>query len=374
MAKKHDYEALEQQIGDLGGDPVVETQEEGLGKLQHKAAYGQREDLSSAEEKEMKAFLERQKKAREARENPEADEQPQSRVMDFSHSNVPETPIADGWVVLPRKAFGIRSQFYPEGWEFYIHAASTMAIKNWISVDEENAVQLNKVFDEILKLCVKVRNGEQTIPWSRINTWDRFWLILKVRELTFTNNKSSVTFEDDCSECDQTLTFTLTPDSLHYEFPDEDIVEKHWNAEEMKWIIDPTEYGVDADEINLYVPTVGVQQAIIDWAQRQINRKKKVDENFVSVFLPWMINKVSRDENQFDRQVAKLEKAYRAWPVDFHMLMTDIVKNVTINPQETLKQVCPHCGEEVVSNVQFPNGVKVLFEVETRVQKFGSRQ
>ena len=371
MAKNNEeYEVLAAQIGDLGGDDQ-QPQGEGLGKLQHKAAYGQREDLSNEDQKSMEAFLERQNRARAKRESQENNND--SRVRDFSNEE-DETPIADGWIPLNRKEFGIRSQFYPSDWQFYIRPATPQAIKNWISIDESNALQMNQTFDEILKLCVKIRANEKNISWSHINTWDRFWLILKVREATFVNNKKAITFEDDCPECDQTIEFELTPSALHYEFPDEDIVEKHWNAEDMKWTIDPEEYGVDEDPIELFVPTVAVQQAIIDWVQRQTNRRKKVDETFVSTFLPWLINKPSRDENQFDKQVHRIEKSYRSWSVPFHELMTDIVRNVTINPQETLKCVCPHCGEEVASNVQFPNGVKVLFEIESGIRKFGSRR
>jgi len=285
-----------------------------------------------------------------------------------------DTSISEGWVPVDRTEMGIRSRFYPEEWDFYIRPATVQAIKNWIGIDEKNALQMNATFDEIIKMCVRIKCGPQIISWSHVNTWDRFWFILKVRELTFASNKNTVTFEDNCAECDEEITFELRSTSLHYEFPDMDIVDKHWNEEEMEWEIDPAEYGVDDEApINLWVPTLATQQAIIDWAQRQYQRKKKLDETFISTFLPWMIKKASRDEVQFDRQVQKIEKIYKNWSVPMYTLMSDIIRNITINPKETLKAVCPHCGEEVISNVQFPNGIKVLFTTETRVQKFGSR-
>ena len=75
----------------------------------------------------------------------------------------------------------------------------------------------------------------------------------------------------------------------------------------------------------------------------------------------------------FDKQIKKVYNEYKKWDVAFFKFMLQVVNNITINPKETLKQNCPHCGEEVVSNVQFPNGVKVLFDVETGSKKFGSR-
>jgi rRNA maturation protein Nop10 len=381
MANKKNEEAIANQIGGLGGEAPA-AEEQGLGKLKHKSSYGGMKDLTPDEEKDMAAFLQRSERAAAARRERTFDPDPEPREevittrreVRVGTDETPAVAIADGWIPVDRREMGIRSQFYPENWEFYIRPATVQAIKNWIGIDEKNALQMNNTFDEIIKLCVRIKVGDSSMSWSHINTWDRLWFILKVREYTFASNKKTVTFEDSCEECGEEITFELLAKNLHYEFPDPDIVEKHWDPETLEWHIDPAEYGVNGErEITLWVPTLAKQQAIIDWAQRQYQRKKKLDETFVSTFLPWMIEKASRDEVQFDRQVQKIERAYKDWGVPMYSLMNDIIRNITINPKETLKQVCPHCGEEVVSNVQFPNGIKVLFSTETGVQKFGSR-
>lgn len=358
MAKKReDYDAIASQIGDLGGEPT--NKEEGLGKLVHKKSYGQREDLTTEEKAAEESFLQRSNARRLTLED-RYDEQ--------------DTPIADGWIPLSREEFGIRGQFYPEGWDFYIRPATPQAIKGWLSIDEKRAWELNQTFDEIIKLCVKIKSGESTISWRNINSWDRFWLILKVREATFASNKKTITFEDSCSECGSEMTFELRANTLHYEFPDDELINKYWNPEDMVWDIDPAEYGVkDHDIVTLHTPTLIIQQTILDWAQRMRGRGKKIDETFAATFLPWLLGKVGKDDNIIDRQIQKLEKEYRSWSVAMHAFMTDVVRNITINPFETLKQTCPHCGEEVVSNVQFPDGIKILFDTETGIQKFGSR-
>lgn len=353
MAKKtnDEYNMLSSQIGDLGGDV-----QEGLGKLDHKRSYGQREDLTQEEESSKAAFLNR------------------SNAREQATKEVVDTPISDGWVPLDKDEFGVRGKFYPETWDFYIRPATTQAIKGWVSIDEKKPWQLNQTFDEIVKLCVKIKDGENTISWRNINTWDRFWLILKIREVTFASHKKTITFEDTCSDCGSEMVFELRADTLHYEFPDEELVDKYWNPEYMTWDIDPQEYGVeDHDPITLHTPTLIVQQTILDWAQRQNSRNKKIDETFASTFLPWLLGKTGKDDAMIDRQIQKIEKEYRSWSVAMQEFMTDVIRNITINPFETLKQTCPHCGEEVISNVQFPDGIKVLFETETKVQKFGSR-
>lgn len=358
--ENQEYDALAAQIGDMGAEESTTqaTQQSpkpqaSLGKLKHKSSYGAKEDLTDSEKESLNAFLKKTSA-------------PKKHSDDISDSAI----IAEGWVPIDRKEMGIRERFYPESWEFFIRPATTQAIKNWLSVDESNLLQLNRVFNEIIKHCVKIVNGDTNVSWGNVNSWDRFWFTMKVRELTFASQKSAFSFEDTCSECDQDITFELRSSNLHYEFPDEELVDKYWDG--TNWVIDPREYDVDHDELTLYTPTISKEVAIIEWARREHERGKKIDETFTN-FALWMISKASKDDDMFDKQIKKVYNEYKKWDVAFFKFMLQVVNNITINPKETLKQNCPHCGEEVVSNVQFPNGVKVLFDVETGSKKFGSR-
>lgn len=343
MSNKNDYNVLEQQIGEMG-----QTEETSLGKLKHPESYGAKPGLSEEDQKSLEAFKARSNKRAET-----------------------ETPVADGWIPLDRAELGKRSLFYDEDWEFSIRPATVQAIKNWTSVDEENPEELNKVFNEIIRLCVRIVDGKGTVhTWQEMKSWDRFWFILKVREYTFTHGESKIEYTDQCENCDEDLVFTLNSASLTYEFPDDDLL-KYWDGQ--KWTIDPREYDVDADPVTLYTPTLGKDQAIIDWAiARARQGRKDVDENFIR-FLVWMISKPSRDPQNFETQVRQAQNIYKSWDVDMYSFMTDVVRNITINPSERLATKCPHCGAEVTSQVQFPNGVKSLFKIESKAKKFGSR-
>lgn len=349
MSKKDLLEAeLETQIGDLGGETI--DQSNGLGKLTHKAAYGQKEDLDATDRDSLNAFLNKGKQIKE-----EAD----------------AIEISSGWVPIDRETMGVRSMFYPESWEFYVKPATMQAIKNWTAIDETRPDQVNKVFDEIIKQCVKIdTHSPQGAGWAQINSWDRFWFILKVREYTFTTGERKIEFTDECSECSQEITYTLTADALHYEFPDENLITEYWNG--TTWEIDPTEYDVDHEPITLYTPKLGKDSMIIDWAVAK-NRDggNKIDENFIE-FLVWMVDKPSRDIAMFDRQVQKLYKEYKSWDVDMFTFMKDVIRNITINPSENLSMRCPHCGQETISGVQFPDGIQKLFG-GGKAKKFGSR-
>lgn len=344
MAKQN-YDVLEEQIGEMGGEPQTDS----IGKLKHKESYGGKSDLSDREQADMDAFLERSNK----------------------HKHESTTSITDGWIPINRDEMGIRSLFYDQNWTFYIRPATVQAIKNWTAIDEERADVLNNVFNDIIKTCVKIdTNSDQGAGWAQIKSWDRFWFVLKVREYTYSQGQNKIEFTDECSECNTDITYELTAKNLFYEFPDDDLVEKYWC--DGVWKIDPREYDVDHAPITLYTPTLGKDEAIIEWATTQVRAKKKLDETFIK-FLVWMLPKASKDAQMLDRQIQKIYKEYKDWDINMFSFMNDVINNITINPSEKLRVKCPNCNQEATSTVQFPNGIKVLFETKTTAKKFGSR-
>lgn len=352
-------EILEEQIGNLG---AMQEQDSSIGKkLKH--IPGQKDQLSEKEQTEMDEFLNRSRSKSKIISNGETE----------FEDNVIELPkISQGWNEISRAELGIRSQFYPEDWRFYVRPATVEAIKNWSAIDEERIDILNTVFNDIIRSCVSIKSASGNIPWHRLNSWDRFWFILKVREYSFKQGESKIEFTDTCSECEEEILYKLEPKSLHYEFPDDEVVEKHWNAEERIWYINPKEYGINANSVKLYIPTLEKDQAILDWGISRARAKKKLDQTFLK-FLPWMLSKVPKDTTVLEKLITDCERVYKEWDVEMFEFMEEVIRNVTINPSEKLKQVCPHCGEEVISNVRFPNGIRALFKTEAKHKRFGSR-
>ena len=65
MAKRDIDETLANEIGNLGGENT------GLGRLKHKAAYGEKEDLNQQEQESLNRFLNRGSQLRSAKEDQE---------------------------------------------------------------------------------------------------------------------------------------------------------------------------------------------------------------------------------------------------------------------------------------------------------------
>lgn len=351
--KDHENDILENQIGDMGQE---EAPKKSLGKIKH--IPGQKEELSDEEKQSLENFQKRTNKKR--------------NIIDAADDFI-DNSIRNGWIPVDRELFGVRSQFYPKDWEFRIKPATVEAIKNWSSINEENLAVTNSVFNEIIKSCVSITTPAGNIPAFRLNSWDRFFMILLVREHTFVNGEQAIRYEEECDMCGTPLVYTLESKDLFYEFPDDDIVDRHWNADERCWVINPADYDVEGyGTVKLYVPTLEKDEAILSWAYQQAQQDKAPQEAFLK-FLPWMLDRAPKDPTLLEKKIKDCRATFRSWDTSMFAFMEDVLRNITINPSEKLKQKCPNCGEEVSAAVQFPNGIRSLFAVQSGHRKFGSK-
>lgn len=342
---KNDYNNLEDQLGDAGG----------LGKIQHAEILGKKANLDEESQASLEAF-----KADIAR-----------------HKNPEPVNISDGWVPVDKDLLDGRDMFYPIGYDFFIKPATVGAIRNWSAVNDTDLLQLNKCMNEILRSSVKISNGEASVPWSDIRSWDRFWFLMMVREHTFVKGENKITFEDQCESCDADLQFVLNSESLIFDLPDKELIKDYYNQEKACWNIDPKDYDVEAEPITLYLPTIAKDECIIDWARAMAASGQKIDETFIQ-FLPWLLIKADKNPTSLNRTINKLYKEYKLWSIDLFEFIDDVIKNISVIPSENLRTTCPNCGQEVRSSIRFQSGVKQLFQAPMDTagksrKKFGSR-
>lgn len=362
MSDNNINEIMEQQIGSMGGEQTNQELND-LGKLRH--IPGQQKELEPSEQDSRAAFeatIDR-KRNQSTKTN--------SNIIKM---NTEFNDIRDGWVPINRSDMGFRSQFYPQSWQFRVRPATVEAIRNWSSIDEENLAVVNNVMNEIIRSCVSIYDEVTggSISWEKINSWDRFWFILKAREYTFVNGEQAMEFDEECDGCGENVHFVLEADSLFYEFPDPEVVERNWNQDGMYWDIDPREYDVDYHKVKFFIPTLQKDAAILQWLYAQNEAGKKIDEVFIK-FLPFMLERAPKDANLLDRTIKECHNEFKRWDTETFIFFDEVRRNITINPTEKLIGVCPNCGEEVRSTVRFPNGIKYLFAIQGRHKKFGSK-
>jgi hypothetical protein len=317
-------------------------------KLSHKiGGYGQ------VDKEETKRFVEEHKL---------------SRIGD----NIRESAdIRDGWMEVDRRLLGERDKFYPKDWKFRIRPASVEAIRNWSTIDDENINSIDDVFNEVMKACLSIVTPMGPKPWDNIRSWDRFFFLLLIREYTFVQGEHAIQYDEDCLNCDNPVTFKLTSTALEYDLPDPEVM-KYFDEDKQVWSIDPLEYDVDGDPITLYLPTLAKDAAIKSWVIQRVQEKKKVDSVFIK-FLYWMAPSINKDDKLATRQIREYELKFKSWDTDMFSLMDEIVRNITVTPSQRLVQTCPVCGEEVASEIRFPDGIRSLFSISNRNKKFGKK-
>ena len=279
--------------------------------------------------------------------------------------------VREGWMDVDIRLLGERAKFYPEDWRFRIRPATVEAIRNWSAIDDENPNSIDDVFNEVLKSCLSIVTPAGPLPWGNIRSWDRFFFILLIREYTFITGERKLEYDEDCPNCDNPVVFSLTSVSLDYDLPDPEVM-KHYNQETQTWYVDPIEYEVDGDPITFYLPTLEKDANIKAWLINRIQDKKKVDNIFIK-FLPWLAPKISKDEKIASRQIRELEMMYKSWDADMFSLMDEVINNITVNPATRLITQCPICGEEVTSEIRFPNGIRSIFTLSNKRKKFGKK-
>ncbi len=282
--------------------------------------------------------------------------------------------IRDGWMDVDRQYLGERDVFYPEDWQFKIRPATVEAIRNWSTIDDENANSVDRVFNEILKSCFAIQTSTGPLPWYNINAWDRFFFILLIREYTFINGDSKIEYSEDCPNCDNPVTFTLTSGNLLFDMPDPDVMPMY-NRSKRIWEIDPEEYGLPMQGvITLWLPTLEKDINIRQWLATRY--QEKPDRNFDPVlirFLPWFLPKISKDDTIAQRQIREFKRKFDSWDIDTFKFMDDVITNIIVTPDTKLIQKCPTCGEEVTSLIRFPDGPSSLFAMESKFKKFGKK-
>ena len=279
--------------------------------------------------------------------------------------------VRDGWQIVDRRLFGERNIYYPQDWEFRVRPATVEAIRNWSTIDDENANVVDDVFNEIIKSCFSIKTPQGLLPWGNLRSWDRFFILLLIRQYTFQTGDSKFEYTEDCPECDNPVTFVLNSTTLQYDLPDPEVM-KYYDEETCTWRIDPEEYDVNGEAFTLYLPTLEKDANIKAWIIDRLQNKKKIDNVFIK-FLPWMANRISKDTAVAAKQIKEIERKFKDLDADMFTFMNDVITNIMVTPSTKLFSKCPTCGEDVSTDIRFPNGVSELFNIKRAGKKFGKK-
>ena len=254
-----------------------------------------------------------------------------------------------GYLNIPVTELPTKGLFYPEGIKILIRAARGEEIKHWSTMNDrdiEAASRNDDIFNYMLEKCCSVKiDGQSGNCWKDLVNIDRFYIILAIREFTFTdNNPLMVPYgegKDDIPVTKEMIDYIKFPDEL-MRFYDHDT--KGFKFE------------IDGQIINMYIPTIGVN----DWVKKYAETKSRSGELFDKDFLLYaaMLVKDYRKLNfrTYEDLVASTRSwGHKEWSVVSYVF--DLLSGITA---PKIKYTDEN-GTEVEIPLNFRGGIKAIF-------------
>jgi hypothetical protein len=242
-------------------------------------------------------------------------------------------------------------QFYPTGTLFMVRPAQVREIQSYAMVDDNNFYDIVEKMNDMLQACVRIKFPDGKIgSYLEIKDQDRLFLIFLIRELTFQQgNALAVTVKCGCG---QELKVELVRSNFHFHEMDEKL-EKYFNLATRTFQFKT----VNGKFFELCPPNIGLQKAFTDYIIRENQEKRTPNLAFLKI-IPFLMP--GRSSITIDGVKSKVKEFEEMDDISFQFLNAAVGK-MTIGISE-LKSTC-ECGEEVRTDMQFPNGASGIFVV-----------
>jgi len=310
--------------------------------------------MSNQHEMSEEDYLKRHLQDLEAPRNPEP----------AINSDIPQKPVVEGsrTTDLQYFSFDIRElpcgEFYPAGTTFMIRPAQVREIQAYSMVDDQNFYDIVEKMNDMLQACVRVKYPDGKIgSYLDIKDQDRLFLVFAIRELTFQQG-NSLTVASKCT-CGTELNIELKRENFVFHEIDEKLAKfysKNTGSYNFKT--------VNGKSFELTPPNIGLQKAFTEYILKENNEKRNPNLAFLKI-IPFML--AGRTTITYDGIKAKLAEFERMDDISFQFLNAAVTK-MTFGIKE-LKKNCS-CGEEVRTDMQFPNGASGIFVIHDAFEAY----
>ena len=248
--------------------------------------------------------------------------------------------------------------FYPAGTVVMVRPAQVKEIQAYSMVDDNNFYDIVEKMNDILQACIRVKYSDGKVgSFLDIKDQDRLFLIFLIRELTFqAGNSLAVT--SNCG-CGAELSIELKRENFDFHKIDEKL-ERFFSASTRSYHFST----INGKEFELTPPNIGLQKSFTDYILKENNEKRTPNLSFLKI-IPFML--VGRTSITYEGIKAKLKEFEQIDDISFQFLNAAVGK-MTFGIKE-VKKKCS-CGEEVHTEMQFPNGASGIFVVNDAFEAY----
>ena len=249
-------------------------------------------------------------------------------------------------------------EFYPSGTVFMVRPAQVREIQSYSMVDDNNFYDIVEKMNDILQSCVRVKYPDGKVgSYIEVKDQDRLFLVFLIRELTFQQG-NSLTVNSKCS-CGEDVQMELKRDHFFFHEIDEKL-ERYFSASTRTYHFST----INGREFELTPPNIGLQKSFTDYILKESNEKRAPNLSFLKI-IPFML--AGRTSITYEGIKAKLKEFEEIDDISFQFLNAAVGK-MTFGIKE-LKKKCL-CGEEVHTDMQFPNGASGIFVIHDAFEAY----
>ena len=249
-------------------------------------------------------------------------------------------------------------EFYPSGTVFMVRPAQVREIQAYSMVDDNNFYDIVEKMNDILQSCVRVKYSDGKVgSYIEVKDQDRLFLVFLIRELTFQQG-NSLTVNSKCS-CGQDVQMELKRDNFSFHEIDEKL-ERYFSASTRTYHFST----INGREFELTPPNIGLQKSFTEYILKESNEKRTPNLSFLKI-IPFML--AGRTSVTYEGIKAKLKEFEEIDDISFQFLNAAVGK-MTFGIKE-LKKKCS-CGEEVHTDMQFPNGASSIFVIHDAFEAY----
>ena len=249
-------------------------------------------------------------------------------------------------------------EFYPSGTVFMVRPAQVREIQAYSMVDDNNFYDIVEKMNDILQSCVRVKYPDGKVgSYIEVKDQDRLFLVFLIRELTFQQG-NSLTVNSKCS-CGEDVQMELKRDNFSFHKIDEKL-ERYFSASTRTYHFST----INGREFELTPPNIGLQKSFTDYILKESNEKRTPNLSFLKI-IPFML--AGRTSITYEGIKAKLKEFEEIDDISFQFLNAAVGK-MTFGIKE-LKKKCS-CGEEVHTDMQFPNGASGIFVIHDAFEAY----
>jgi hypothetical protein len=248
--------------------------------------------------------------------------------------------------------------FYPTGTVFMVRPAQVKEIQAYSMVDDQNFYDIVEKMNDILQSCVRIKYSDGKMgSYLDVKDQDRLFLIFLIRELTFQQG-NSLTVSTKCG-CGNELQLELKRDNFSFHEIDEKL-DRYFSNSTRSYHFTT----VNGKEFELTPPNIGLQKAFTDYILKENNEKRTPNLSFLKI-IPFML--AGRTSITYEGIKSKLKEFEEIDDISFQFLNAAVSK-MTFGIKE-LKKTCS-CGEEVHTDMQFPNGASGIFVIHDAFEAY----